>query len=142
MAILCLILVLRVLRTAASHPKRAVIVPVLIAVFLSTILDKLALIIEDLIASNASPLSPDHINRAARLQHRFRVADLHCDTLLWTSRDPLKSVTHPFNTNRTIGHVDLPRLLAGNIGIQVFAVSSMRKTTVYYSQANARLSQK
>lgn len=40
------------------------------------------------------------------------VADLHADTLLW-QRDLLQEANH--------GHVDLPRLLRGNVALQVFA---------------------
>jgi membrane dipeptidase len=50
---------------------------------------------------------------ARRLHPRLLVADLHADTLLW-ARDPL--VRSPR------GHVDLPRLLEGNVALQAFTV--------------------
>lgn len=47
------------------------------------------------------------------LHASLRIADLHADTLLW-DRDPLEWATR--------GHVDLPRLQQGNVGLQVFSV--------------------
>ncbi len=53
-------------------------------------------------------------SEAARQFHeRLFVADLHADQLLWT-RDPLRRAGH--------GHVDVPRLIEGNVGLQVFSV--------------------
>lgn len=49
---------------------------------------------------------------AARLHQRLLVADLHADTLLWP-RDLAVANDH--------GHVDVPRLVAGNVGLQVLA---------------------
>lgn len=51
---------------------------------------------------------------AARALHaRLRIADLHADTLLW-DRDLL--------TRSSYGHVDVPRLMDGNVAIQAFTV--------------------
>lgn len=44
---------------------------------------------------------------------RDRAIDLHADTLMW-GRDPLAA--------SAVGHVDLPRLVAGGVGVQVFGV--------------------
>ncbi len=54
---------------------------------------------------------------AARLHERLTIVDLHADTLLW-NRDVLKRAGR--------GHVDLPRLQAGGVALQVF--SSVTKT--------------
>jgi membrane dipeptidase len=54
---------------------------------------------------------------ARALHRRLVIADLHSDTLLW-SRDPLDRADR--------GHMDLPRLEAGNVALQVF--SSVTKT--------------
>ena len=43
------------------------------------------------------------------------IVDLHCDALLWR-RDLAQ--------RRRSGHLDLPRLRAGNVALQVFAVTS------------------
>jgi membrane dipeptidase len=50
---------------------------------------------------------------ARRLHERLLVADLHADTLLW-DRDPLARARR--------GHVDVPRLLEGNVALQGFTV--------------------
>ena len=57
----------------------------------------------------AYPVSPE----ALKLHQRLTVADWHADTLLW-DRDLLQRHPH--------GHVDLPRLLDGNVAIQGFTV--------------------
>jgi microsomal dipeptidase-like Zn-dependent dipeptidase len=52
------------------------------------------------------------------------IADLHADNLLW-DRDPLTRLNH--------GHVDIPRLIEGNICVQVFdAVIKMPMGHNYY----------
>ncbi len=49
---------------------------------------------------------------ARQLHERLFVADLHADQLLWT-RDLLRRAGY--------GHVDVPRLIEGNVGLQVFS---------------------
>jgi membrane dipeptidase len=51
--------------------------------------------------------------KATELHRTLFIADLHADSLLW-GRDLLK--------RGTTGHVDLPRLREGNVGLQVFSV--------------------
>lgn len=51
--------------------------------------------------------------RGAELHSRLFIADLHADPLLW-NRD--------LNERSSRGHVDVPRLIAGNVGLQVFGV--------------------
>jgi membrane dipeptidase len=59
---------------------------------------------------------PYQVSAAAEALHKtLLVADMHADSLLW-GRDLLKASKE--------GHIDLPRLLAGNVGIQVFTVFS------------------
>jgi microsomal dipeptidase-like Zn-dependent dipeptidase len=53
--------------------------------------------------------------RAAALHETLRVADLHADSLLW-GRD--------LNRRGTRAQVDVPRLVEGNVAVQVFAVVS------------------
>lgn len=64
----------------------------------------------------ATPL-PEVTPRVRALHARLAVADLHADTLLWQ-----RSLLDPANR----GQVDLPRLEAGNVALQVF--SSVTKT--------------
>ena len=57
---------------------------------------------------------PIEIPEEARARHgELAVVDLHADTLLW-ARDPLERAER--------GHVDLPRLVDGNVTLQVFSV--------------------
>ncbi|HKK35093.1 MAG TPA: membrane dipeptidase [Paracoccaceae bacterium] len=58
--------------------------------------------------------NPPEVGEADRARHAglFPV-DLHADTMLW-DRDLLARADH--------GHVDLPRLIDGNVALQVFAV--------------------
>jgi membrane dipeptidase len=51
--------------------------------------------------------------RAASLHQDLTIADLHADSLLW-GRDLLHRSTY--------GHVDIPRLVAGNVALQVFSL--------------------
>lgn len=51
--------------------------------------------------------------RARALHARLRVVDLHADTLLW-DRDLLQRGAR--------GHVDVPRLIEGNVAIQAFTI--------------------
>ncbi len=64
---------------------------------------------------NTVAQAPPYVaSEAARQFHeRLFVADLHADQLLWT-RDPLRRAGY--------GHVDVPRLIEGNVGLQVFSV--------------------
>lgn len=52
-------------------------------------------------------------SRAVELHNRLLVADLHADSLLW-SRDLLQHGTR--------GHVDVPRLIEGNVALQAFTI--------------------
>lgn len=52
------------------------------------------------------------VAETAAFHNRLMVADLHCDALLWD--------TNLSRRNR-FGHVDVPRLLDGNVALQVFS---------------------
>ena len=54
-------------------------------------------------------------DRARALHQRLWVADLHADSLLW-GRDLLSRSTR--------GHVDIPRLIEGNVALQVLAATT------------------
>ena len=58
-----------------------------------------------------APYTPT--KRGAALHSGLRIADLHADSLLW-SRD--------LNERSKEGHVDVPRLIEGNVALQVFGV--------------------
>jgi hypothetical protein len=56
----------------------------------------------------------DLARRAKSLHNTLFVADMHSDTLLWGSRELLE--------RSNIGHVDVPRLLEGNVALQIFTI--------------------
>jgi microsomal dipeptidase-like Zn-dependent dipeptidase len=59
------------------------------------------------------PHPPWPVSESAKNLHQnLVIADLHADTLLW-ARDPL--------VRSDIGHVDVPRLQAGNVALQIMA---------------------
>jgi microsomal dipeptidase-like Zn-dependent dipeptidase len=65
----------------------------------------------DMNVVDGKPL-PEISARARALHASLTIVDLHSDTLLW-KRDPLE------RSNR--GHMDLPRLIEGNVALQVFS---------------------
>lgn len=73
--------------------------------------------------AETEPVAPS----VRRLHASLDVVDLHADTLLW-KRDLL--------TRSERGHVDLPRLRAGNVALQVFSsVTSVPRAHDYVSTA-------
>ena len=64
---------------------------------------------------NVSLTSPPYLasERAVELHKKLLVADLHADSLLW-DRDLMQSASR--------GHVDIPRLISGNVALQAFTV--------------------
>jgi microsomal dipeptidase-like Zn-dependent dipeptidase len=69
---------------------------------------------EDRLCVTAPPPGPAS-DRARDLHRRLWVADLHADSLLW-GRDLLARADR--------GHVDVPRLVDGNVALQVLAAST------------------
>jgi microsomal dipeptidase-like Zn-dependent dipeptidase len=59
--------------------------------------------------------SPPYVasEKAQELHKKLLVADLHADSLLW-NRDLLERATY--------GHVDVPRLIEGNVAVQAFTL--------------------
>jgi microsomal dipeptidase-like Zn-dependent dipeptidase len=66
--------------------------------------------------------------QARELHARLFIADLHDDALLW-QRDLLERNDH--------GHVDLPRLLEGNVALQVFATVTKTPRGLNYESNSA-----
>ncbi len=63
--------------------------------------------------NKVAPHAPYRVSAEARALHaKLNLADLHSDTLLW-NRDLL--------ARGTTGHVDVPRLVQGRFGLQVFS---------------------
>lgn len=67
------------------------------------------------LCTTGNPPPYDGSERARALHERLWVADLHADSLLW-GRDLL--------TRGTRGHLDIPRLIEGNVALQVLAVTT------------------
>jgi len=66
--------------------------------------------------------------RALMLHSELRIVDLHADTLLWG-----RNLLH--RSDR--GHVDIPRLLEGNVGIQVFTAVTKTPRGLNYERNDA-----
>lgn len=62
---------------------------------------------------------------AQALHDSLFVADLHADELLW-ARDPLRISTR--------GHTDVPRLIQGNVALQVFSVVTKTPRGINFDQ--------
>jgi len=70
--------------------------------------------VADTMLNRVQELPPYEANATATALHqRLTVVDLHADPLMW-NRDLLERSSR--------GHVDLPRLLEGNVSLQVFGV--------------------
>ncbi len=77
-----------------------------------------------IVPTELAPLSD-----AGKTLHRsLFVADLHADQLLW-GRDPVALATQ--------GHVDVPRLQAGNVALQVFSVVTKTPRGINYDRNTA-----
>ena len=63
-------------------------------------------------------------DEARKLHDSLFVVDLHSDSLLW-KRDLAKE--------STIGHMDVPRLKAGNVALQVFSATTKTPSDMNYS---------
>jgi len=70
--------------------------------------------------------------RAQTLHDDLLIADLHADTLLWR-RDPLERAGR--------GHVDVPRLVDGNVAVQVFAAVTKVPSGLNYEENTAESDQ-
>ena len=95
--------------------KRAVIV----AVVLGCLLMVARLVVPSIVERQQNHIlqsGPYHASAEAEALHRtLLVADLHADTLLWG-----RNLLEPSRA----GSIDLPRMMAGNVGLQAFTVVS------------------
>lgn len=128
MFVLIITISTRSILNARKSPIRAIAVPVSSSVLIFTLLSVLALLVEDVLNRGGVPLLDVHMQNAKKHSHRFDVADLHCDMLLWGGRDFRKKTYHPIARNRLIGAVDVPRMIEGRVKLQVFAVSVIQTT--------------
>ena len=65
--------------------------------------------------------------RTASLHEQLFIADLHADTLLWG---------RSLAAHHSYGHIDIPRLMQGNIGLQVFSVVTKTPRNLNLSKNN------
>src|SRR5262245_49079002 len=99
------------LRTMTKSNKILIGVGLLILVGLAVLFTLPSIVDRQMNRVAAEP--PYHASEAAQALHRtLFVADLHGDTLLW-DRD--------LRSRHDQGHIDLPRLKEGHVGLQVFA---------------------
>ena len=66
--------------------------------------------------------------QALELHKKLLIADMHADSLLW-DRNLLK--------RNTYGHVDIPRLMEGNVAIQAFTIVTKTPKDMNYSRNEA-----
>jgi len=67
-------------------------------------------------------------DRAKALHGELFVADLHSDSLLWKRN---------FLQRSSVGHMDLPRLQAGNVALQVFSATTKSPAGLNYDRNDA-----
>ena len=79
------------------------------------------------IKTNTSPLISEKVRE---FHEGLVVADLHADSLLW-NRDLL--------VKNLYGHVDIPRLIEGNVALQVFTVvtKTLKNFNIYKNKVEA-----
>ena len=93
--------------------KTAIIAAVLLLVGLGAFFLVLPGVVDSRLNRVRGPALPPPSDRARKLHQSLFIIDLHADTLLW-DRDLL--------TRSTRGHVDVPRLIEGNVALQVFTI--------------------
>lgn len=100
-----------------KRPLRSSIAPLFILLLRYAVSRKLPILLEPAVNSSFPPPGNGSVNR-----NTIFVADLHTDTMLWTSgaRSLHYTSVHPFTSN-PIGSSDIPRMLKGRIGLQIFA---------------------
>lgn len=120
-----------------THPKRPILKVLLLgtALTFAIALGVLLLLAPGLAErgmNTVKPLADTSLSAdAQRLHQRLWVADLHADSLLW-QRD--------LTERSERGHVDFPRLQAGNVALQMFTVVTKTPAGLNYHQnpADAR----
>lgn len=117
--------------TAGQHPLRAILVSIICAAIFPILLKNVPLVVEDSL-NQLTTKNPLVYSENKQIASEYRVADLHCDVLLWAGRDFTVTTKHPFISDKVIGHVDLPRLRRGKVVLQVFAVSNRIFTLMFF----------
>ncbi len=127
------------------------VIPLLVPYFILLYLFHVTPILLDLSANHTLARHTDIPKTVKKIHQEMFIADLHADTLMFSSRPGfmINSIKHgstpPHRTHKTdtmkrlhklqgkefrFGHVDLDRLIAGNVGLQVFSVVSQIPRTL------------
>ena len=93
--------------------RRAALLAVVVPVGLALALVAIGGNVERFANRVSGPPLPALSPTAARVHRSSFVVDLHADSLLW-GRD--------LSRRSTVGHVDLPRLRGGNVGLEIFTI--------------------
>jgi microsomal dipeptidase-like Zn-dependent dipeptidase len=92
--------------------RRVVLAALVLAAVLVLLLFTVAPRLVESVMNRTRVSGPYHASAAAQdLQEKLLVADMHCDALLW-NRDLTERASG--------GHVDIPRLIAGHVALEVF----------------------
>lgn len=112
-----------------SRPKKLLLVA---AVLLTVVVAVVALLVPARVDDARNPITPHDpypvSARARDLHETLRIGDWHADSLLWT-RD--------LTERNTRGHVDFPRLRAGNVALQVLTTVTKSPANQNYEQNSA-----
>ena len=112
--------------------KKIVIATILLALLAVTIFFVAAPRRIDASLNQVSKHAPYQISdRAKKLHASLLIGDWHADSLLWKRN---------LNERHTYSHVDIPRLQAGNVGLQMFTIVTKSPSGLNYNEnsANAR----
>mmetsp|Transcript_10735 Transcript_10735/g.11795 ORF Transcript_10735/g.11795 Transcript_10735/m.11795 type:complete len:438 (-) Transcript_10735:5-1318(-) len=109
--------IIRVLFGSKSWKNRY-LAPILLTVGIGVLLFVFPVIVDyglNRVDTSQQQYLPNEISKEIRALHKsLFIADMHSDTLLWGSRDIL--------VRNKVGHVDLPRLIDGNVALQMFTI--------------------
>lgn len=127
-------LLVRSIASPAYKPNRrtAVLLPVLCAVLLGLVSACLPPVGDNMLNGVVlDEAAQEAVTLASKQFHRtLAVTDLHADPLMWTYRN--------LRTKNAVGHVDLPRLLEGNVAVQVFSIVTQAPVGLnFHSNSNA-----
>ncbi|TPX31466.1 hypothetical protein SmJEL517_g05203 [Synchytrium microbalum] len=108
-----------------------VVVPSVLPVLLYTVLTDSLSYMND--SGKVLPYSYRPSQEALELHNRLPfIADLHADTLLWTHRQSM------LNPEVKLGHIDMQRLIDGNVALQVFSSVTLSPAELnMYRNSNA-----
>lgn len=106
--------------------KRLLVVPIVLG--LAAAVFSLPSVLDRRMNSVESPAPYPASESATRLHNTLFIADLHDDALLW-ERDLLKRYSY--------GHSDLPRMLDGRVGLQVFSTVTKSPRGLNYESNGA-----